>query len=366
MSSEPVETQRMKSKPSARRSPKRSPFEINEVQVAAGQSATVRIPISYLPDHTQVQLTTYVIHGRQDGPRLFVSAAIHGDEIIGVEVIRRLLQLKRLRRLKGTLVLVPVVNAYGFVSQSRYLPDRRDLNRSFPGRETGSLAGQLAHRFMSEVVSQCQYGIDLHTGAIHRANLPQIRADLDNPAVAAMAEAFGASVMLNSNLRDGSLRASAKDVGCNILLYEAGEALRFDEQSIRIGVRGVLGVMGHLGMLSTGRSAQSKVSPVRSDSSHWLRAPIGGLMRAQKALGDRVARGEVLAEISDPLGEVEECVIARHSGVVIGRSNLPLVNRGDALFHVARVKHAGEAEDVIEALGDEIEEDPLFDGIAIV
>lgn len=339
---------------------------MNGATIAAGESATVRIPISYLPDHTQVQLTTHVIHGRQDGPSLFVSAAIHGDEIIGVEVIRRLMQMKKLRRLKGTLVLVPVVNAYGFVSQSRYLPDRRDLNRSFPGRENGSLAGQLAHTFMSEVVSKCQYGIDLHTGAIHRANLPQIRADLDNTTVAEMAEAFGASVMLNANLRDGSLRASAKDVGCNILLYEAGEALRFDEQSIRIGVRGVLGVMQHLGMLSPGATAPSKISSVRSDSSHWLRASSGGLMRAQKALGDRVARGDVLAQISDPLGEVEDQLIARHAGIVIGRSNLPLVNRGDALFHIARVKDAGDAEDVIEALEEEIEDDALFDGIAIV
>lgn len=356
----------MKSLSPIRRSVRRAPFVLNGEKIAAGESATVRIPISYLPDHTRIQLTSHVIHGRQAGPALFISAAIHGDEIIGVEVIRRLLQMKRLRRIKGTLVLVPVVNAYGFVSQSRYLPDRRDLNRSFPGRQNGSLAGQLAYTFMTEVVSQCEFGIDLHTGAVHRANLPQIRADLDNPVVAAMADAFGASVMLNANLRDGSLRASAKDVGCNILLYEAGEALRFDEQSIRIGVRGVLGVMEHLGMLTVPRQSRKVIDPVRSDTSHWLRAPIGGLMRAQKTLGERVKKDEVLAEISDPLGEIQEQVTARSAGIIIGRSNLPLVNRGDALFHVAKVKDAVDAEDVIDALEEDVEDDPLFDGMAIV
>ena len=356
----------MSARKTAKKGQGREAFDVHGTSVAPGTNATVRIPISYLPDHTQVQLTTHVIHGRTEGPTLFVSAAVHGDEIIGVEVIRRLLQLKKIRKIKGTLIFVPIVNAYGFVNQSRYLPDRRDLNRSFPGRQNGSLAGQLAHKFMAEVVSKCDYGIDLHTGAIHRANLPQIRADLDNEKVAAMAKAFGASIMLNANLRDGSLRAAAREVGCNILLYEAGEALRFDEQSIRVGVRGVIGVLEHLGMLSTPRNAGKRIDPIRSNSSHWLRAPIGGLMRAQKGLGEMVEQGEVLAEISDPLGEVQSDVTAKSSGVIIGRSNLPLVNRGDALFHVAEVKDAHDAEEMIDAHDEEVDEDPLFDGMSIV
>lgn len=349
----------------SQRAPKRQAFQLGTETVEPGTRKTIRLKISRLSDHTPMSLTSHVIHGRREGPVVFVSAAIHGDEIIGVEVIRRLKDMKALNRLKGTLILVPVVNAYGFVAQSRYLPDRRDLNRSFPGSANGSLAGQLAHRFMSEIVAKCDYGLDLHTGAIHRANLPQIRADLSNGEVEAMAQAFGAPIMLHSDLRDGSLREAAGAIGCKTLLFEAGEALRFDETAIRIGVRGVLGVLRHIGMLSASKKASS-FAPIRSDSSHWLRASVGGVMRARKSLGDRVRQNEIIAEISDPLGEETKAVRARQSGIVIGRSNLPVVNRGDALFHIARVKSVADAEDAIEALDDEIELDPLFDGEEIV
>lgn len=339
-------------------------FTLDGVQIAPGTRKTIKIKISYLSDHTPMHMTTHVINGRKDGPVMFISGAVHGDEIIGVEIIRRLMGVKALSRLRGTLVLVPVVNAYGFVSQSRYLPDRRDLNRSFPGSAKGSLAGQLAHKFMQEIVTKCDLGIDLHTGAIHRENLPQIRADLNNPEVEALAKAFGASIMLHANLRDGSLREAAQEIGCNILLYEAGEALRFDETAIRLGVRGVLGVMRHMDMLPA--TKPSSFTPVRSDSSHWLRAPIGGVMRMRKALGDQVEKGELVAEISDPLGEVTEPILAKQHGIVIGRANLPVVNRGDAVFHVASVSDPSDAEDMIDALEDAVEDDPLFDGIEIV
>jgi predicted deacylase len=344
----------------------RSGFELGGQTVKAGERRTVEIPLSRLADHTLMSLTTHVIHGKKDGPVMFVSAAVHGDEIIGVEIIRRVTSLRTMSRLRGTLILVPVVNAYGFLGLSRYLPDRRDLNRTFPGSERGSLASQLAHTFMSQIVARAQYGIDLHSGAVHRENLPQIRADLDDPEVLALAEAFGASIMLNATVRDGSLRAAAKEVGCKILLFEAGEALRFDEVAIRVGVNGVLGVLRHVGMLLPSKARRRRIEPVRSDSSHWLRAPIGGLLRTKKKLGDRVKRGEALGLISDPLGSVEEEVKARASGIVIGRTNLPMVNGGDALFHVAQVKSLLEAEEVLEVLEEELDSDPLFDGMEIV
>lgn len=344
----------------------REGFKLNGNIVKAGDRQTIAIPISRLSDHTRVSLTTYVMHGKKDGPVMFVSAAVHGDEIIGVEIIRRLVSLKTLNRLRGTLILVPVVNAYGFVGLSRYLPDRRDLNRSFPGSVKGSLASQLAHTFMTEIVAPAQYGIDLHSGAVHRANLPQIRADLEDPDVNEMARAFGASIMLDANLRDGSLRASAKDHGCKILLYEAGEALRFDEVAVRVGVNGVLGVLRHVGMLPAKKRVGRKLEPIRSNSSHWLRAPIGGLMRAKKKLGDRVEAEETIAFISDPLGLEQESVIARTSGVVIGRTNLPVVNRGDAIFHIARVRNVLKAEETVGMVETEADADPLFDDDIIV
>ncbi|MEM1409801.1 MAG: succinylglutamate desuccinylase/aspartoacylase family protein [Pseudomonadota bacterium] len=346
--------------------PSRDAFVLNGEIIKLGSRVTVKIPTSFLSDHTPMSLTTHVIHGRKDGPTVFVSGAIHGDEIIGVEIIQRLNAMKVINQVRGTLILIPVVNAYGFVSQSRYLPDRRDLNRSFPGSANGPLASQLAHRFMTDIVAHCDLEIDLHTGAIHRANLPQIRAELDNPEVLELAQAFGASIMLNAQLRDGSLREAAQQKGCKILLYEAGEALRYDETAIRIGVRGVLSVLRHVGMLTAAKSKEKGFVPIRSDSSHWLRAPIGGVMRARKTLGDRVRKGQVVADISDPLGELSDEVTARYSGIVIGRTNLPVVNRGDALFHVARVKNASDAEERIDALDDEVDDDPLLDGFEIV
>jgi uncharacterized protein len=341
-------------------------FELNGTPIKPGERKSVSILLSRLSDHTRINLTSHVIHGKKEGPVMFVSAAIHGDEIIGVEIIRRVAALKVLSRLRGTLILVPIVNAYGFVALSRYLPDRRDLNRSFPGNAKGPLASQLAHTFMTEIVKRSQYGIDLHSGAVHRANLPQIRADLDDLDVNDMAKAFGASINLNATLRDGSLRACAKDIGCKILLYEAGEALRFDEVAVRVGVNGILGVLRNVGMLAPSKAGKRKFEPVRSDSSHWLRAPIGGLMRAHKKLGDRVTIGETLALVSDPLGFEEEPVIARASGVVIGRSNLPVVNRGDGVYHIAKVRSLAKAGEVVESMESEAEADPLFDDEVIV
>jgi predicted deacylase len=344
----------------------REPFIIGAHSIEPGTSQTIYLPLSRLADHTDMMLRLQVIHGKKPGPTLFVSAAIHGDEIIGVEIIRRISRMKVLSRVAGTLILIPIVNGYGFLGMSRYLPDRRDLNRVFPGHKDGSPAGQLAHTFMTEIVSKSQFGIDLHSGAIHRENLPQIRADLDDPVVKDMAKAFGASVMLNSNLRDGSLREAARAIGCNMLLYEAGEALRFNETAIRIGVKGVLSVIRHVGMLPKLKPRKLTPDPVQPASSHWLRAPMSGLMRAAYSLGDVVEKGAVIASVAGPLGEVEEDVIAKHSGVIIGRTNLPIVNRGDALFHVARVDDLEDAESTIESRVERADSDPLFDGIEIV
>lgn len=344
----------------------RDPFIIGDHSIEPGTSQTVHLPLSRLADHTDMMLRLQVIHGKKPGPTLFVSAAIHGDEIIGVEIIRRISRMKVLSRVAGTLILIPIVNGYGFLGMSRYLPDRRDLNRVFPGSKGGSPAGQLAHTFMTEIVEKSEFGIDLHSGAIHRENLPQIRADLDDPIVKDMAKAFGASVMLNSNLRDGSLREAAQAIGCSMLLYEAGEALRFNETAIRIGVKGVLSVIRHVGMLPKLKPRKSTLEPVQPASSHWLRAPMSGLMRAAYSLGDVVEKGTVIASVAGPLGEVEEDVIAKYSGVIIGRTNLPIVNRGDALFHVARVDDLEDAETTIESRVESADSDPLFDGIEIV
>ncbi len=326
----------------------RAAFELGGTKIEAGGSAIVELPVANLYTNTPVHIPVRVLHGRREGPVLWVSAALHGDEINGVEIIRRVMHYPDLRRLAGTLIAVPVVNTLAFLHQSRYLPDRRDLNRSFPGSERGSLAARIAYLFLQEVVGRADYGIDLHTGAIHRPNLPQIRANLAKPETDRLARAFGAPLLLNSPPSEGTLRAYTTARGIPVLLYEASEALRFDEVAIRIGVRGVIRVMRELGMLPASRRKRPMPEPVVAQSSHWLRAPGSGILRAQVALGDRVRKDQVLGVIGDPMGEGEVPVTAIADGVVIGRLNLPLVYEGDALFHVARVDRPAKAAELVE------------------
>lgn len=324
------------------------PVTIGDVTVAPGSRVIVDLPVATLYTHAVLTMPVQVVNGRHAGPTLFVSAAVHGDELNGVEIIRRLLARKLLGRLRGTLLAVPVVNVHGFLDLSRYLPDRRDLNRSFPGSSKGSVAARLAHRFLNEIVLRSDCGVDLHTGTMHRSNLPQVRACLDEPETARLARAFGVPVILNAQLREGSLRRSASENGIPMLVYEGGEALRFDEVCIRAGLRGILHVMHELGMLPGVTGRTPRVEPIIAQTSRWVRAPFSGIVRARVHLGQRVTRGQRLAIISDPLGDRQESVPATHSGIVIGRSNLPLAHEGDALFNVATFEKVTEAEEAVE------------------
>lgn len=314
----------------------KQPITIGGVDVMPGTRRTIDLPITDLSTHTPVTMPVHVVRGRRAGPTLFVCAALHGDEINGVEIIRRLLRLSALKRMQGTLIAVPIVNVLGFLSQSRYLPDRRDLNRSFPGSAQGSLAGRLARLFLEEIIAKSTHGIDLHTAAIHRDNFPQIRANLDDPESDRLAQAFGVPLVINTGFREGSLREAASAFSVPVIVYEAGEALRFDESCIRAGVKGVTRVMRLLEMLPASTRKTSRGKPLVIRSSKWVRAPHSGLLRSATALGSAVDEGQVLGLISDPFGENQVEVRASVGGVVIGRSNIPLVHEGDALFHIAR------------------------------
>jgi uncharacterized protein len=321
-----------------------TPFTIGDFSVEAGSRKTVELPISVLANHTPVNLAVHVIHGRKPGPALFISGAVHGDEILGVEIVRRVVAHGSLLDMSGTLLAVPIVNTFGFLNHSRYMQDRRDLNRSFPGSDRGSLASLLADMFMREVVMRSHYGIDLHTAALHRSNLPQIRIAPDEPELLELARNFAPPVILISKLRDGTLRQCARDRNVKVLLYEAGEALRFDEAAIEAGVSGILRVMAGLKMLSFESAKAQPPGAVISQSSTWLRAPEGGILRSTLQIGARVAKGEAVGEISSPLGDFSVPLTSDDDGIVIGRTNLPIVNRGDALFHVARLKKPEAAQ----------------------
>jgi len=339
----------------------RQPFVIGGLSVKPGERQLVDLPISKLSNHAPVTLPVHVLHGSQPGPTMFVSAAIHGDELNGVEIIRRLLRTLHPQSISGTLLCTPVVNVFGFISRSRYLPDRRDLNRSFPGSATGSLAARLAHLFLTEIVKQSQIGIDLHTATIHRINLPQIRCVFrDRPRCLELGTAFGADVMLESPERPGSLREAARAVGVDVLSYEGGEGLRFDEFAIRAGVEGVSGVMLQMGMLDTEAAAElpgERRTPVLINASSWVRAPEGGVFRTTKRIGDAVSVDEVVGHVANPFEDSAAEVRASRRGIIIGRTTLPIVNMGDALLNIGW--SAEFAEGGISPERETLDEPPL-------
>ena len=302
-------------------------------------------------------MPVHVVHGRKPGPVLLVSAAIHGDEITGIEIVRRLLAYKFISQIRGTLIAIPVVNVYGFVSKSRYLPDRRDLNRSFPGSEAGSMASRLANVLMNQIIPHCTHIVNLHSGAVNRENLPQIRAKLsDEPENEALARAFGVPVILDSNLVEGSFRAAAHGVGKPMLVYEAGEALRFNEVAIRAGVKGVLNVMAALDMRLK-KKPRRLPSTMIANTSRWVRAPQSGILRALVGVGAKVTGGDILAYVNDPLGENHTELVSEFDGVVIGKTNLPLVFAGEAVFNIAAYEKLDQVSSRIEAYHEQLAPD---------
>lgn len=330
-------------------------FRIADAVVQPGERRLVNIPVAKLTTSAPVLLPVIVQRGLQPGPTMFLSAALHGDEIVGVEIIRRVLKIPQLADLRGTLLAVPIVNTLAFIHQSRYLPDRRDLNRSFPGSSSGSLAARLAWLFLREVVGRCDFGIDLHTGAVHRPNLPQIRTDLRNETNQRLAKAFGAPLFLDSQPTAGTLREYTTRKNIPVILYESGEALRFDETAIRMGAQGVHNVMWEMGLLERPEFSPLRMAePVLAHSSRWVRASASGILRTGVALGDHVRKGQTLGIIGDPFGESEVPVVAAMEGVVIGRLNLPLVHEGDALFHVGTFDAPEEAKQAVDQMEAEM------------
>ncbi len=311
----------------------RTSFAIGSIRVRAGRARALELPVTRLVTGADISLPVRVVHGKEEGPTVWLDAAIHGDEVVGVEVIRQVMAELDPQTFRGTLIAVPIVNVLGFMNGDRYLPDRRDLNRSFPGSARGSLASRIAHLFMAEVVSKCEVGIDLHTGSDRRSNLPQIRADLDDPRTRELAAAFGAPVMLHARTRDGSLRQAAREHGAATLLYEGGENLRFDKYAIDPAVAGVRRVLGMLGM-TEGADVPAASTSVECRISGWVRARSTGILDLDAELGQRVELGERLGALVDSFGKTLRLVRANRDGIVIGRTEAPLVNRGDALVHL--------------------------------
>ena len=313
----------------------RPSFEIGGVRVRPGRAQSLSLPIMRLVTGADVDLPLRVLHGREDGPTVWVDAAVHGDEAVGVEVVRQVLAGLDPKTMRGTLIAVPIVNVLGFMNGDRYLPDRRDLNRSFPGSPRGSLAARIAHLMMTEVIAKSTVGVDLHTGSDRRTNLPQVRADLDDPRTRELALAFGAPLMLHAPLRDGSLRQAVREAGAKVLLYEAGEAWRMDPWAIDAGVAGVRRVLALLDMTDADASPAPEVAESRR--SGWVRSRGTGLLHLEIDLGQPVGKGDRLGGLFDGFGKRVRLVHADRDGLVIGHTTAPVVNRGDAVVHLAEL-----------------------------
>lgn len=297
-----------------------------------GEFREIDINIARLPSHTVIDTPIYVSRGTEDGPVLALTAGMHGDEINGMEIVRRMLDTGLNKPRRGVTICMPIVNVYGFLNFSREVPDGKDINRSFPGNKNGSLASRVAYHLMREVVPHIDYGIDFHTGGAMRNNYPQVRAVLKDNINNDLAGAFAAPFTIDAHYRPNSLRKEAARKGKNIIVYEAGESLRFDQHAIEEGISGTLRVMKHLNMIDWAPAPSEENRVIWSTS--WIRARNAGLFQSNVRCGQLVSAGEWVGTVTDPFGEFKEQIVAPAKGYVIGLNNIPVINAGDALMHL--------------------------------
>lgn len=319
-----------------------------QVRIPPGTDREVKIVLSETYSGADIRIPVHVIRGAEPGPTVFLTAAVHGDEINGTGLIRSLIVDRPFDLRSGSLIMVPVINLLGFERHERYLPDRRDLNRCFPGSMRGSLASRMARVIFDEIVRRSDFGIDLHTAALRRTNVPNVRADMKNPKLAALARAFGAELIVSSKGPSGSLRQSATLAGCPTMILEAGEVWKVEPTIVEFGIRGVRNCLRHLGMIEGEPSAPPY--RVETDATHWVRAQFGGFLRFHVTPGDIVQKGDLLATNISLGGKRLNGVKAPRSGVVLGMTTLPSVAPGDPICHLAFVQQ-GEMKKLERAVG---------------
>lgn len=310
-------------------------ISINGETIAPEQNKQVHINIARLPTGTLIDIPVHVFNGKKAGPTVLVQAGLHGDEINGVETLRRMLQDNRFNIKKGAVIVVPILNVFGFIHFSRDVPDGKDVNRSFPGSRVGSLASRIAHAYTSEILPQIDFGIDLHTGGGQRHNYPQIRYSADDAKSKQLAEAFNAPFYFASRLIAGSFRKTTFKMGIPTIVYEAGESMRFDEKSIEKGIQGIQNVLNSLGMLSKSEIGKQKRS-IHFESTRWVRASRAGMFVPEIENGKQVAKGQTLGQVTDTFAKKNKKIKAPFDGHVFCVNHQAVVNQGDALFHIGR------------------------------
>jgi predicted deacylase len=308
-------------------------FEILDVSIPPGQGATVDLKVVKLHTSTPINVPLIIEHAKKPGPVLLIMAGVHGDEVNGVAIVREILRQKLNKPKKGTIICMPVFNVIGYLIQTREFPDGRDLNRMFPGSANGSLASQFANSFTTEVANKVDYIIDLHTGGADRENISQTRCALGDEKSFELCKVFNAPFTLNSTYLSKSLRETVSKLGKSIILFEGGKSMQLNKTVVKIGARGTLNVMQHLGM-HDGEPKQKKPTIVVK-SSKWLRAPSSGLFYTTIENGAFVEKGELLGLLSDPYGKSEKKVKAPFNCYILCVNTSPIINKGNALFHVS-------------------------------
>jgi len=310
---------------------------INKTKILPGEEKQIFAQIAKLPTRTPIDIPIIVSRSHEDGPTLLLMAGMHGDEINGVEIVRRMIVNKYHRPLIGSVICIPILNIHGFINFSRQVPDGKDVNRSFPGTRYGSLASQIAYHLRKDILPQIDCGLDFHTGGSRINNYPQVRAMLDNPLNLELTKAFAPRFIIHAKFRDKSLRKEADKLNKSILVYEGGESLRLRKNAIDQGVNGALRVMKHLGMRKDAPAPDDESIMIRS--STWVRARGAGIYHSFVRSGEEVKEGARIGLITGPFGEFELPVKSSVNGHIIAVNNNPVVNRGDALMHIGIISN---------------------------
>ncbi|NJB71579.1 hypothetical protein GGR42_002041 [Saonia flava] len=306
---------------------------IGGTEVPPGTNKLLQINIARLPTGTLIDIPVHVFNSKNPGPTVLVQAGLHGDEINGIETVRRMLQGKQFKIQKGAIIAVPILNVFGFIHFSRDVPDGKDVNRSFPGSKTGSLASRIAYHYTSEILPQIDFGIDLHTGGAQRSNFPQVRYSEGDENSKKLAEIFNAPFSFPAKSISGSFRKAAYRMGKPTIVYEAGESMRFDSYAIEQGLEGIINVLSHFDMIPSGQTVKGSVD---LSERKWIRASKAGMFILKVNNGSFVKEGQVIGLLTDTFAKTNKNVKAPFDGHVICVNHQAVVNQGDALFHIGK------------------------------
>jgi len=326
-------------------STKNTSLQICNETIHPGESLSLALPLPELFSCAPIYMPIKVVHGKQTGPCLLVTAAMHGNELNGTEIINRLLAVSSLKRLHGTLIAIPVLNVYGLLNRTRHLPGGIDLDRCFPGSKAGTHASRIAHLFTEEIFDKADICLDLQTGFVNHTNLPQVYVNFNDGQAKSLAEIFNAPVISNATCEQGMLRTLAFKEKKPFLLYEAGEAMHFDEYAIKVGLKGVLNVMRKIGMIADkSTKKESTQKSFFAEKNIWVYASTSGISHTKHKLGQHIKKNDTLCVIKDPFGATDNITIkSPEEGIIVGKNNLPLVHEGEGLFQLAvfpKMKHA--------------------------